>query len=125
MSRSTTDRSPRRRSSRTSVSPFNRRQLLAGAGAAARRRRVLGSSRIGRHGAGVTADRASGGGDRSSAAPRRPATVTFGTNYSDDMPKQAFQAAIDDHRPRRHRQHHRPQQLPGEHHQLPRRSPTT
>ena len=94
MSRSTTRRSPApSQYPHSSVSPLTRRQLLAGAGGAL--------------GAGVLL--AGIGGSVASALNRDPSrlitsgrhlatatgTVTVGSNYSDDVPKNAFQASVD------------------------------
>jgi multiple sugar transport system substrate-binding protein len=89
MPRSTTRRSPApSQFPRSSVNPISRRQLLAGAGAAI----GAGAALAGLGPAGVSA--------LSSSAPGRllqgsSEPVTFGSNYSDEVPKRALAAAIE------------------------------
>ena len=94
MPRSTTRRSPApSQHPRSSVSPLTRRQLLAGAGSAIGAGVLLGGM------GGLGASALGHSPNRQLAAGHRLATpsgtVTFGSNYSDDVPKNAFQAAID------------------------------
>jgi multiple sugar transport system substrate-binding protein len=89
MARSTTRRSPApSQFPNSSVNQFNRRRLLAGAGAALGTGAVLGA--LGSTGVSALTNTATGRLIRSSGEP-----VTFGSNYSNEVDSQAIAAAIE------------------------------
>ena len=109
MPRPTTRRSPApSQFPNSSVNQFNRRKLLAGAGAALGAGAVLG----GLGSAGVSA--LSRHQRPAACCSRRGEPVTFGSNYSDPVDSEAIAAARRGHRRADDDQHRRPQHLPGE-----------
>ena len=86
-----------RRHRRARSARSSRRQLLAGAGTAVRRRPAARRHRRqpGIGGRGCAPRRHGGRLLASTPAAAASGTVTFGSNYSDEVPKAAFQAMID------------------------------
>src|SRR6187401_1440718 len=78
------------------IGPMSRRQLLAGAGTAVGAGLLLGGTGFSLASAAGLRTPAQGGRLLASTpASAASGTVTFGSNYSDDVPKAAFQAMID------------------------------